>query len=749
MKSSILNDQYHMETLPRVPLAIHSVEELLTSHAEAFAQKAAIVAVDVDSDEADTISYGQLAPLVLRAASWLSALGIKRGDRFAILMHNTPEVIILELAGAIIGAATVPLDFKRDTPERKLFKLKDTHAKALFIKYGKELPTDPLPDLIIQSWTTFDDFVKMLPSTTIHKTNPSLKECFVILYTSGTTALPKGVMLSARSCLLNATGIIGWQKFTQDDVFNIVLPLHHINSTEFYLAMLLVGGTIVLNSRYSASKFWHIIHTYNVTNTSIVPTILHDLLTNWNESIKTPTLKRICIGSAPVLPEETMRFYDTFGVRVTQGYGQTETALRVAGVPVEVDETTYRQLIKTNTIGTTLANNHLAIMDDNNQEKKESEAGEICIAGPILADGYLNNPEETAKSFKDGWFHSGDLGYWKMTDGKKYFFIIGRIKEIIIKGGVNLSPSAIEDALLKSFPQIDEVSVVGYPDARMGEEIAAVVVSKKRFTLPNQISGLSTYEMPKKVFFVDALPKTSTGKIQRVEIKKIIAKLIKNFSVRQIAVNEKNVIKRALEINNSRFSSVPSTLKEFIARTQNGLFFGVFEEHDELVGSLSCIRTFHPEKLTTWNEAEKSHNPKGDTLVCVAISIKSSRRAKLVHFGSVKVNPEKYIEEYVASGKDHVLEFHKKPKGGLPGATVWKILENGRPEDKEAMGYNVIMKYPEITDETKIVQSSIPSPAILLIEHALLYAKEHGIKKVIAFSRPSGFRKYLEEKLRV
>lgn len=750
-----------MANLPRVPVPVDSVEELLASHAEAFTDKAAIVAVNVDTDEADAISYGQLTPLVRRAAAWLSSLGIKRGDRFAILMHNAPEVIILELAGAIIGATTVPLDFKRDTPDRKLFKLKDTNAKALFIKYEKEPPTDPLPDLIIQSWTKLADFVRLLPSTLIEKTTPTLEDYYVILYTSGTTALPKGVMLSIRSCLLNAMGIIDWQKFTQDDVFNIVLPLHHINSTEFCLAMLLVGGTIVLNSRYSAGKFWHIVSRYKTTNTSVVPTILHDLLTRNDEfkkaNVNISSLKRICIGSAPVLPEETMRFYDTFGVRVTQGYGQTETALRVAGVPVEVDEATYRQLVKTNTIGTELANNHLAIMDDNNQEKKEGEEGEICIAGPILADGYLNNPEDSAKSFKDGWFHSGDLGYWKMIDNKKFFFIIGRIKEIIIKGGVNLSPSAIEDALLKAFPQIDEVSVVGYPDTRMGEEIAAVVVSKKRLTLPNQIPGLSVYETPKKLFFFDRLPKTSTGKIQRVEVKKKVAELImkehpKHYYVRQILADE-DVVRKALEINNSRFRFVPATLEEFCARTQNGLFFGVFEEYEGLIGSLSCIqlKASVVDRLKTWNEATSrgtlsNNDPHGDTLLCVAISVQGKEPGIMNQESKEHLQElaKKHISSYVNSENDHVLNFHKKPKGGIPGAKVWKILENARPEDKEAVGYNVLMKYPRIDDSTTIVRSNAPSPAILLIEHALLYAKEHGIKEVIAFSRPSGFRAYLE-----
>jgi hypothetical protein len=114
----------------------------------------------------------------------------------------------------------------------------------------------------------------------------------------------------------------------------------------------------------------------------------------------------------------------------------------------------------------------------------------------------------------------------------------------------------------------------------------------------------------------------------------------------------------------------------------------------------------------------------------------------------LQILAKKYIKEYVASGKDHVLEFHRKSKGGMPGAVVWKILENGRPGDRESMGYNVIMKYPEITDKTKIVRSQAPTPAVLLIEHALIYAKNQGIRGVFAFSRPSGFHRYLEEKLR-
>lgn len=776
------------------PLDISSVDELLANHAKKFNNKAAIIAVDPDTNEIQEISYQKLGELVGRVGAFLTSLGIGKHDRFAILMHNGPEVLLFELAGALIGATTVPLDFKRDTIDRKIFKISDTNARALFVKYEGSLQDAKLadlkklkPDLIIRCWATFDEFLSLLPRLQIAPAyQGTLNDHYLVLYTSGTTALPKGVLLSTRACLLNAMGIIDWQKFTSADRFNIILPLHHINSTEFCLSMLLVGGTIILNSRYSASKFWHIVSKYEATNTSIVPTILHDLLVRHDEfvglNLDISSLKRICIGSAPVLPEETLRFYETFTIRVVQGYGQTETALRVAGVPIDVDDTTYRKLVKSNTIGTELLNNHLGILDENNNEKKEGEHGEICIAGPILADGYLNNPKETAKSFKDGWFHSGDLGYWKHVgsrpglEPRKYFFIIGRIKEIIIKGGVNISPSAIEDALLKEFPQIDEVSVVGYPDERMGEEIAAVIVPKTRLipiegstlmqsireaSQTGSIPSLSTFEAPKKVFIIDSLPKTSTGKIQRVEVKKIVADLIKketqnHYYVRQINPSEKDTLNKAVEINNKRWLGLPATLKEFIARATNGLIFGVFEEKEGLVGSLSCIRQpmTWVNKLTTWDKAAdhgtlSNNDPEGDALLCVAISVKaqSPSSAPLPQSShdekSLRQLAKKLIKNYVKSGNDHVLNFHKNPKGGLPGATVWKILENGRPDDKESMGYNVLMKYPPISSSTKIVRSSASSPSILLIEHTLLYAKEHGIKKVIAFSRPVGFRNYL------
>lgn len=782
--------------------------QILKDHAQKYGDKEAIIACDIDSGHIESISYKKLFELVNRTASFLINLGIKKGDRFSILMDNTPEVLLFELAGTLIGATTVPLDFKRDTLERKLFKLKDTGSKALFVKKEQDDSSEELKaiekdyPIKVVSWSNFTDFEKLLPVNFEQNNSAFTDNLYVILYTSGTTAMPRGVLLSIRACLANAQGIINWQKLTEKDRFNIVLPLHHINSTQFCLATLLSGGTIILNSRYSASKFWQIVAKFKATNTSVVPTILHDLLMRFDEfkaeNLDISSLKRICIGSAPVLPEETLRFYQKFGIRVVQGYGQTETALRVAGVPVDLTEEKYLEMVRLNSIGTALSNNKVAIMDSDNNEKLEGEQGEVCMSGPVLANGYLNNPEETAWLFNKGWFHSGDLGYFKLLDGKKFYFLIGRIKEIIIKGGVNLSPSAIEDSLLKNFPEIDEVAVVGFDDIRMGEEIAACIVAKKdidgqslvaqiiKATEEGNIKGLSPYEFPKKVFLFDSLPKTSTGKIQRFEVKKKVSQMLKNITqlhyyVRQILPKETETLKQALAINNERFAPLTSTLEEFESRAKNGVLLGVFEEKMGLVGSLTCMRVKGQtiSSMKSWTEATgngtlKNSDPAGDTILCVAISVKSSspvisasprvQNSSSVILLSSSVIPsnegiytnldeeklkqlaKEKIEGYVNSNLDHVLNFHRQGKAGLPGAKVWKILADGRKEDQSSMGYNVLMKYPAI-DGAKLVRSNVQRPSILLIENALLYAKEKGIKEVVAFSRPSGFRQYLIKNL--
>jgi hypothetical protein len=596
------------------------------------------------------------------------------------------------------------------------------------------------------------------------------------LYTSGTTAFPKGVSLSLRAIMANAQGIAQWQHLSHTDRFGIVLPLHHINSTTMSFATLLVGGTIVLYSRYSASQFWQIASQHKVTVTSIVPTILHDLLVRKEEYEPQKhklAFKRILIGSAPVLPEETLTFMETLDIDVVQGYGQTETALRVTGVPTTLSRKQYKELVKKNSIGKELAYCNVTVLRENGSRAKEKEEGELCVRGPVLADGYWNNAEATEKAFTKEWFHTEDMGYYEQIGGEKYFFMKGRMKEIIIKGGVNISPAAIEDALLKNFPEIQEVCVVGYEDSRMGEEIAAVVrlhgnspaggeFAKQvvRFGGEGKLKGLSRYEAPAQVFVTrDELPKTSTGKIQRVQVKAQVAKLIAKKAAshvycRRVEAYEKVILQKMMELNNKRWS-VPATYKEFMQRAQHGYVFGAFDDHENVVGTLSAVRVSRHEleTATTWNGITangtfKNNNEQGEVLVCAAITVDTFSEEQASIAKVPQLLADAVAKDYLKSGLDNVLRFHAKTKGGMKrGASVGRIIPRGRPDDTEAMGYNVVMEYPSIAKVKKIVKSKQASPAVMLIEKAMQVAKEQGCVQVVAFSRPAQFRAHIAKAL--
>jgi len=771
-----------------------SIGEFLASHADAFGEREAIVAIDVDKNEEWSLSYKELAALAYQTANFLHKRGIRKGDRIGFALHNSAAILIIELAAGLLGASSVPLDIRRDTKERKIFRLKDGHVKILVVGTKEEDIRKEVDDirktlsalqiLFFEDNQSFEQMIKAEPKKPLFVSQDSWEEEYILLYTSGTTSNPKGVPLSLGACFANAQGIIEWQQISKDDRFLIMLPLHHVNSTIMSLATILAGGTVILSSRYSASKFWIVASTHKATLTSIVPTILHDLLARKEEFLPKhydiSSLKRILIGSAPVLPLETLKFMDTFGVYVVQGYGQTETALRVCGVPITISEKMHLEMTRKNSIGIELNYCNVAILKEDGTKAKEGEEGEICIRGPILGEGYLNNPQETQKAFVDGWFHSGDLGYYQKIDGELYFFMKGRLKEIIIKGGINISPVAIEDALLKNFPELDEVCVVGYKDMRMGEDVAAVVTLKQdnsaeqrkeiaerivRYGGLDRLTELSRYEAPSKVFVVTrALPKTSTGKVQRVKVKELVKTWMQkekaqHYYCRLIGSDEKRILARAVQINNKRWG-VKAKRAEFEARARNGYVIGVFDEDENLQGILSALQISEKKlnKAQTWNEVSgngtlQTNDPKGEVLLCISISVEISqdgmeslnKTRKRIAKNKLHLLAEGVVDEYVKTNLDNVIRFHRKPKGGMKeGARVTKIIPQGRPEDSDALGYNILMEYPDIEKSTGIIKSKHDSPSVLLIEQAMMLAKEKGCKRVIAFSRPAQFRLHLE-----
>lgn len=508
---------------------------LLGHRASERGDQTALVFRDVDTGTRTETTYAELDALTGSLAAALHRhYDIGPGDRVALALPNCLEIPLITLALFRLGATSVPLDLKRDVPDRKRFKVRDASVKlvcALAEAVDEEQAILPnVPVCSTQDLLNGDSGgpIDLEPAWA---DDEHLRQATnVVLYTSGTTGNPKGALLTRQSLASNADGIIRWLEFDDTDRLSLVLPLHHVNSTVFSLTMLMTGGTLILNSRYSVHAFWPVIVEERATATSIVPTIMHDLLA-FDQKPSPDELqhvRKIMIGSAPVPSGAACRFVDTFGLRLVQGYGTTEVSLRVTGVPPSLENGTYRRLLEANTIGRELTYNNLRIEGD----PAEGELGEILVRGPVVSAGYLNQPEATAESFGEGWFRTGDVGYWREHDGDRYYYIHGRAKEIIIKGGVNISPIAVENALVEAFDDIEAAYVVGLPSERFGEDVCAAIVLRQHLpeskaagraneirdgAARGEIEALGPYEAPTTVIPISAeeLPKTSTGKVQR------------------------------------------------------------------------------------------------------------------------------------------------------------------------------------------------------------------------------------------
>ncbi|MCZ6632326.1 MAG: class I adenylate-forming enzyme family protein [bacterium] len=512
---------------------------LLQDRATHQADKPALIFHDLDQHARSEISYAELEHKTATLAGCLSRdYGIAPGDRVAFALPNCPEIPLLTLALFRLGATSVPLDLAKDVPERKRYKLQDASAKLLCVMPEHEASErEIIPDIPIASvnhlLSSQADPADLEPEWSGNLERE--QDTSIILYTSGTTGNPKGVLLTRQSITSNADGIIRWLGFDEHERLSLLLPLHHVNSTVFSITMLMTGGTLILNSRYSVSGFWPVIAAEKATATSIVPTIMADLLSQEDtfdrEDHDIFALKKIMIGSAPVPANLACRFHDRFGVRLIQGYGATEVSLRVTGVPPDLPEDAYRAALEQNAIGVELAHNNIRIDGD----PPEGELGEILVRGPVVAGGYLNKPDATAEVFKNGWFHTGDIGCQRTIADHTFYFIHGRKKEILIKGGVNISPIAVENALLEALPELAAAYVIGLRHDRWGEEVCGAVVFKNegdpetiaRITQQGQegkIPGLSPYEAPAKIIAIarDDLPMTSTGKVQRSKLRDII-----------------------------------------------------------------------------------------------------------------------------------------------------------------------------------------------------------------------------------
>ena len=513
---------------------------------------------DDDRQIRRTYTYTEFGAAVDQTAAFLHhRLGLREGDRIATVLFNHDLTVILYFAAWTKGIAVVPINIEEPT-EKKRYILEHSEASAVacwhtFLDEIRSLQSD-LPVLRHVIAVNENGFLDDEGGTRFRLQGatadaslpapraPGLDTVALIVYTSGTTGPPKGVILTAYNLLVDADAITGWHSFGLDDRLMVVLPIHHVNGTVVTLVTpFYCKGSSVLNRRFKTGVFWKRLHGERVTCTSVVPTLLEFLL-EADEDISGYQLdhfKGLICGAGPLLKETALRFEERFHFLIRHGYGLSETTCYSCFLPNDVSHEQHRRWLtgfEFPSIGVPVPQNMMAILDDSGKSLPEMTRGEICIRGATVCAGYFKRDDANDAAFKWGWFRSGDEGYYTMDErGRPFFFISGRLKELIIRGGVNISPLEIDD-VLKGHPAVKFAMAVPFENRYYGEEIAAYVVPRE-LTAPPAVSDLLDYcrqalpfsKRPKVILFGEEIPYTSTGKPKRLELKARLAPSLTSY----------------------------------------------------------------------------------------------------------------------------------------------------------------------------------------------------------------------------
>lgn len=529
------------------PLAFQNIGELLRAQLAARPEQQYLIFYD-DAGHRAEWTYREFAALVYKTIRLLQAHGIGRGDRIATVSHNHAETVLHYVAAWVIGAVVVPVNLG-ETDDRVEYILANSDTKLAFVRapYLERIAhlREKLPHFktIVQTGgeahSEYQHFTQELAK---HSGEPldfpevTLEDEVLIVYTSGTTGNPKGVVLVQQNLLTDAQGISAWHGLMPGQRMMCVLPIHHVNGTVVTLMTpLFYGGTVVLNQKFSSPHFFERIETENVQVVSVVPTLLQFLLhekTLEGQQLSLPHFRHIICGAGPLTVELASAFEDRFKLRIVHGYGLSETTCYSCFLPVELTDAEHRKWMRDYgfpAIGVPIPQNEMEIHDAAGKSLPPEQKGEIVIRGVNVMKYYFAAPEINEKTFEFGWFRSGDEGFYKVDElGRKFFFITGRIKELIIRGGVNISPFEIDEVLAK-IPGIDKAMAVGFENDWYGEEVGAYVCLKPGAAVSEQEiiefchRELQPHKCPKVVVFGHEFPVTSTGKYQRNKCKHLFA----------------------------------------------------------------------------------------------------------------------------------------------------------------------------------------------------------------------------------
>uniref|UniRef100_A0A7C4MKG7 Long-chain fatty acid--CoA ligase n=1 Tax=Desulfatirhabdium butyrativorans TaxID=340467 RepID=A0A7C4MKG7_9BACT len=477
-------------------------------------------------DSSRSFTYPEVNRRVNRLANGLTAMGLQKGDRVAVFLENSIEIIECYLATAKTGIVIVPINF-RLVGKETAYILENSEASAIvvhdeftpiidgirsslhriasnrFIVVGKDTPGYRNYEAVLADGTEDEPQHAVLPSDT-----------WILIYTSGTTGKPKGVLRSHEShvafYLINAIDF----GFSPKDICMNVMPLCHINSTYFTFTFLYIGGSVYVHPARSfrPEEILKIIEREKITFISLIPTH-YNLILNVPEEKQTydvSSIRKLLCSSAPVRKQVKMDIMKFFpGVELYEGYGSTEAGIVTVLKPED-------QMRKLGSIGyESLGTDFIKLLDENGNEVGTGEVGELYSRGPMLFDGYYKLPEKTKSAFRGEWFSAGDMA---RRDEDGFYEIVDRKDNMIITGGEHVYPSEVEE-VIGGHPNVFDVAVISLPDEKWGEKVVAVVIPKGELTEKDILDWckerLAGYKRPKQVIFIepDDMPRTGTGKI--------------------------------------------------------------------------------------------------------------------------------------------------------------------------------------------------------------------------------------------
>jgi long-chain acyl-CoA synthetase len=471
----------------------------------------------------------QLLDRAQRFASALAGLGVRPGDRVAVMLPNSPAVGTCYGAIPRLGAVTVPMLFLLAVPE-VVHILRDSEAKVIITSPEfhpnvaqacaqlENPPTvvvfgDPVPEDALSFTQLLEDAKDAYPIV-----DREAEDIAVISYTSGTTGRPKGVMLTHGNLLFNSENTASVVNVEQGERSIACLPLAHLFGFGAALTGNLFQITGILLRWFTAEAFFDAVQTHRGNSSAVVPTMLSYMLAHPSfDDVDWSSFEWIVAAAAPVPMELSDEFEKRTGARVLQGYGLTETSPTVTFMRRSDPP-------RPGSCGRPVPNIEVKIVDLEGKDLPAGEPGEVLVRGPNIMKGYHGMPKETGEVIEpDGWFHTGDIGH---LDEDGYLYITERKKDLIIRGGFNIFPRDIEE-LLYGHPAVQEAAVVGVPDALMGEEVVAYVTRRpgaevtKEELLSWCRDRLAKYKTPKEIRFLDTLPKNPIGKILKKDLREL------------------------------------------------------------------------------------------------------------------------------------------------------------------------------------------------------------------------------------